>query len=171
MVASDARQPTKGVEKSSLYNGPEPFSYQIPIRFTQTDPSGFVFFPRYFDMIHAASEEWFHNCLGVNFPEMIMVDRIGQPTAHTECQFIKPCFLGEKLKISVILEKFGNSSLHLRFVGTVNGENRISARSVQVLIDMDSRRPIQISEFMRAHLEAYQENVVALDAIFPERRP
>ena len=53
--------------------------------------------------------------LGINFAEMIMVQQVGQPTAHTECQFIKPCVLGDRLDIAIILDshQFGSSSLHL----------------------------------------------------------
>ena len=45
------------------FQGPEPFSLRIPIRFTHTDPAGYVFFPRYFDMLQAVAEEWFENSL------------------------------------------------------------------------------------------------------------
>ena len=152
------------------YPGPEPFCYQIPIRFTHTDPAGYVFFPRYFDMIQAVSEEWFQNCLSIDFAEMIMVQQLGQPTAHTECQFIKPCVLGERLDIAIILDKFGTSSLHLRFIGTVNGEVRMRARSVQVLLDMKLGKTTPLSDEMRAHLHAYKNNVVPPDNIQPQRR-
>ena len=154
----------------ALFQGPEPFSHRIPIRFTHTDPAGYVFFPRYFDMLQAVSEEWFENCLGIDFAEMIMTQRVGQPTAHTECQFIKPCVLGEKLDMAIILDKFGSSSLHLRFIGTGDGEVRLRARSVQVMLSMKEGRPVAIGDEMRGHLQAYMDNVVPPDDIQPERR-
>lgn len=152
------------------YQGPEPFSLRIPIRFTHTDPAGYVFFPRYFDMLQAVCEDWFENCLGINFADMIMIQRIGQPTAHMECQFLRPCVLGEKLDLAIILDKFGTSSIHLRFIGTVEGEVRLRARSVQVLLSMKEGRPIAINEDMRSHLQSYLDNVVPPDNIQPERR-
>ena len=154
----------------TYYSIPEPFSHQILIRFTHTDPAGYVFFPRYFEMIQAVSEEWFENCLGINFAEMVMVQHVGQPTAHTECQFIKPCVLGDRLDIAIILDKFGSSSLHLRFIGTVAGEIRMRARSVQVLLDMKAGKPTAFDDNMRSHLQAYQDNVVPPDNIQPQRR-
>ncbi len=152
------------------YQSPEPFSLRIPIRFTHTDPAGYVFFPRYFDMLQAVCEDWFENCLGINFADMIMTQRIGQPTAHIECQFIKPCVLGEKLDLAIILDKFGTSSIQLRFIGTVKGEVRLRARSVQVLLSMDEGRPIAINDAMRSHLQSYMDNVVPPDSNLPERR-
>ena len=154
----------------TYYSSPKPFSHQILIRFTHTDPAGYVFFPRYFEMIQAVSEEWFENCLGINFAEMVMVQHVGQPTAHTECQFIKPCVLGDRLDIAIILDKFGSSSLHLRFIGTVAGEIRMRARSVQVLLDMKAGKPTAFDDNMRLHLQAYQDNVVPPDNIQPQRR-
>tara|TARA_B100000214_G_scaffold308259_1_gene239588 strand:+ start:525 stop:1100 length:576 start_codon:yes stop_codon:yes gene_type:complete len=154
----------------NLYPGPEPFTYQIPIRFTHTDPAGYVFFPRYFEMMQAVSEEWFENCLGVNFADMIMMQSVGEPTAHTECQFIKPCVLGDKLDIAIILDKFGTSSLHLRFIGTVKGDIRMRARAAKVLLDMKAGKPVPFGQDMRLHLQAYQDNVIPPDNIQPQRR-
>lgn len=151
------------------YQGPEPFSLRIPIRFTHTDPAGYVFFPRYFDMLQAVAEEWFENCLGIDFADMIMNQRVGQPTAHTECQFIKPCVLGDRLDLAIILEKFGTSSIHLRFIGSVDGEVRLRARSVQVLLSMKKGKPVPIDDDMRAAMQAYKDNVVPPDDILPQR--
>ena len=109
-----------------------PFSLRIPIRFSHCDPAGYVFFPRFFEMLQAVCEDWFTEQLGQNFSQMIIQQKIGQPTAYTECQFIKPCLLGENLDLAIILDRFGTSSLHLRFIGTVGGEIRLVARSVQV---------------------------------------
>ena len=33
-----------------------PFTAVLPVRFTHTDPAGYVFFPRYFDMLHEVLE-------------------------------------------------------------------------------------------------------------------
>lgn len=148
----------------------QPFALRFPIRFTHTDPAGYVFFPRYFDMFQAVSEDWFTYRLGVRFSDMIMVQQVGQPTAFVECQFIKPCVLGDMLDMAIILEKFGASSLDLRYVGTVEGEVRLCARSVQVLISFKGGKPVPFSDGLREKLSAYQRDVVAPDAPLPARR-
>ncbi|MBM2830229.1 MAG: acyl-CoA thioesterase [Gammaproteobacteria bacterium] len=147
-----------------------PFSLRIPIRFSHCDPAGYVFFPRFFEMIQAVCEDWFTQELGLNFSEMIIQHRLGQPTAYTECQFIKPCLLGENLDMAIILDKYGTSSLHLRFIGTVAGEIRLCARSVQVVISLENGRPVRIHGDLRKRLQEYMDNVeVAID-IEPQRR-
>ena len=147
-----------------------PFSLRIPIRFSHCDPAGYVFFPRFFEMLQAVCEDWFTEQLGQNFSEMIIQQKIGQPTAYTECQFIKPCLLGENLDLAIILDKFGTSSLHLRFIGTVDGEIRLVARSVQVVISLNNGRPVPIPDGLRETLQAYMDSVEVASAIEPHRR-
>ncbi|MDA0239491.1 MAG: thioesterase family protein [Proteobacteria bacterium] len=138
----------------------KPFSLGYPIRFTHTDPAGFVFFPRYFEMLQAVTEDWFTHRLGIKFADLIMIERVGQPTAHTECDFVKPCRLGETLDIALILEQVGNSSMKLHYIGTVEGEVRVRARSVQVMVDMDTGKPVPFSDTLRTQLEAYLTDVI-----------
>lgn len=147
-----------------------PFSLRIPIRFSHCDPAGYVFFPRFFEMLQAVCEDWFTDRLGENFSEMIIQHRIGQPTAYTECQFIKPVVLGENLDLAIILDKFGTSSLHLRFIGTVDGEVHLVARSVQVVISLKDGRPVPIPDELRQRLQAYMDGVEAITDIEPQRR-
>ena len=147
-----------------------PFSLRIPIRFSHCDPAGYVFFPRFFEMLQAVCEDWFTEQLGHNFSEMIIQHKIGQPTAYTECQFIKPCLLGENLDLAIILDKYGTSSLHLRFIGTVDGEIRLCARSVQVVISLKTGRPVPIPGELRKRLQAYMDSVEVVSDIVPQRR-
>ena len=129
--------------------------YIAPVRFTHTDPAGFVFFPRFFEMFQACVEDWFNVGLGVDYAEQILEHGIGLPTAHTECDFAKPCRLGEKLEISLSVEKVGNSSIAVTFTGRVAGEKRLFAKSVLVAISITDGRPIPISKELREKLLEY----------------
>ena len=135
----------------------KPFTVRLPIRFTHTDPAGIVFFPRFFEMIQAAVEDWFTFGLGVNFAQFV-ADGFGTPTAHTECDFLKPCFLGDFLEIAVTLERIGRTSLHVSFSGTVDGEERLRARSVLVLFSLSRRATVPIEGDLRARLERYRDH-------------
>jgi len=136
--------------------GPRPFSLRLPIRFTHTDPAGIVFFPRFFEMIQAAVEEWFTHGLGITFAKFVK-DGFGTPTAHTECDFLRPCFLGDFLDIAVTLERIGRTSFELSFEGTVDGEVRLRARSVLVLFSLIRRTTLPIEGDLRARLERYRD--------------
>jgi len=131
------------------------FTYQATIRFSHTDPSGTVYFPRFFEFIQAAAEDWFTIGLGINFARMIG-GGAGQPTVHTECDFSKPCYLGDKLEVTVYLEKIGSKSFALLFLGAVGGEARLQARSVQVMVNLETGKSFPIPDDMRAAMESYK---------------
>jgi len=133
-----------------------PFVHRSTVRFTHTDPAGYVFFPRYFEKLQATVEDWFNKALGVAYADFIMKERRGLPTARTECDFQKPCFLGEDLDIALYLEKIGNSSLHVRFEGSVSGDPRLVARSVLVVISTETGKPLRIDDDLRQRLAAYK---------------
>lgn len=133
-----------------------PFIHHSIVRFIHTDPAGYVFFPRYFEMLQAVVEDWFTHALGVRYADFVLQRRLGLPTAHTECEFLLPCRLGEELQIALILEKVGRTSITVRFEGSVGGERRLNARSVLVVIEMKDGRPAPIDDDLRQRLEAYR---------------
>lgn len=133
-----------------------PFTLGLPVRFTHTDPAGYVFFPRYFEMLQAVVEEWFTQALALKYSEFVLERQLGLPTAQTECVFKAPCRLGEPLQFTLYLEHIGNSSLRVRFVGRVDGEQRLEARSALVVTSIKDGRPLPIDDDLRARLEAYQ---------------
>lgn len=144
-----------------------PFTRTFPVRFSHTDPAGYVFFPRFFDLFQALVEDWFTDGLGLEYAEFIVGRRLGLPTAHTECDFLRPCRLGERLELAVVLERIGRSSIALRFLGTVAGEPRVQARSVLVVVGLDHGRPVPIDDDLRARLTRYREACDAPAALDP----
>lgn len=139
--------------------GKGPYTHSSRVRFTHTDPAGFVFFPRYFEKFQAAVEDWFNFELGVDYAGLLMEQGVGLPTAHTECNFIKPCRLGEILNLSVRLTKVGNTSITVEFIGSVAGEKRLHGQSVLVFINMQCGTPVAIPEELRTKLEVYQQHL------------
>lgn len=138
-----------------------PWSYRAPVRFTHTDPAGYVFFPRFFEMFQAAVEDWFNQHLGIDYAGLILRERIGFPTAHTECDFLRPCRLGERLELQLWLERVGGSSFCLRFDGRVGAQLRLRARSVLVTISMHDGRPRPLPPALRERLHTYHASCLA----------
>ena len=132
------------------------FVLRLPVRFTHTDPAGYVFFPRYFEMLQAVVEEWFTHALQQRYADLINRRRLGTPTASTQCTFLKPSRLGDEIAIAVKLENIGNSSFRLRFIGTVEDNIRLEAVSTLVMISLDDGAPRPIPADLRARMEAYQ---------------
>ena len=132
------------------------YTHNSRVRFTHTDPAGYVFFPRFFEKFQAAVEDWFNLELDVDYAGLILERGVGLPTAHTECSFMKPCLLGEMLGLAVRLERVGKTSITVEFIGSVEGEERLRARSVLVFISLDDGRPVPIPRDLREKFESYQ---------------
>ncbi|MCP4414913.1 MAG: acyl-CoA thioesterase [Gammaproteobacteria bacterium] len=129
--------------------------YIAPVRFTHTDPAGYVFFPRFFEMFQACVEDWFNNGLKIDYAKQILEFGVGLPTANIECTFAKPCKLGELIEISLSVEKIGNSSITINFQNHVNNDLRLKARSVLVAINTSDGRPIPLKDNLRQKLTEY----------------
>ncbi|CAN5321010.1 acyl-CoA thioesterase [soil metagenome] len=114
------------------------FVTRTPVRFAHIDAAGIVFYPRYFEMINAALEDFFAEVVGVDFNVLHLERGIGVPTVKLDSAFQAPGRLGEMLDIAVSVDRCGNSSATLRFEVTCNGAPRMTVRSVIVCMDLKS---------------------------------
>ena len=132
------------------------FAVRFPIRFSHCDPGGIVHFPRFFDMINAAVEDWFAAALGLRFDVMHMVRRFGFPIVHTQCEFLKPCRIGEELALELSVAKIGRASLDLALSGKIGGEERIRARNLRSMMSLETYRALPIPDELRAGMTPFQ---------------
>lgn len=126
------------------------FPTEYPIRFSHCDPGGIVHFPRFFDMINAAVEDWFAVALGLPFDTMHMARRYGFPIVHTQCEFLRPCRIGERLVLELSVARIGRASLDLSLCGRIGGEERIRARNVRAMMSLETYRAVPIAADLRA---------------------
>jgi len=137
-----------------------PYVHRTQGGFSQTDPAGYVFYPRFFEMFQAAVEDWFYEELEIDYADMFRGGR-GLPTAHSECDFIHPCRLGDLLELTIILEKIGKTSITLRFEGRVGETLCLKALLVLVFIDTGDGRPRPIAPNVLERLEIYAQKMPA----------
>lgn len=132
------------------------FTLPIKIRFAYCDPAGIVFYPRYFEIFNSIVEDWCEQGLGSSFKEMHMQFDYGLPTAHIECSFLKPSELGETLQAQLKVSKIGNTSLHveLSLLGP-DGDTRVKAKMVLVLVNLKTRKAISLTEELRRQMMLY----------------
>jgi len=131
------------------------FSVEVPIRFSNCDPAGIVYFPEFFDLINSLVEDWFTIGMATSYADLMMRAHIGTPTIDIQCEFIKPCRYGEHLKLELIVTKLGRTSFHLRETGTVDGELRWRTRHVLCFLSTESYRPVAISEELREKMARF----------------
>jgi 4-hydroxybenzoyl-CoA thioesterase len=123
------------------------------IRFSHCDPAGIVYYPRYFDLLHEAKEDWLREAVGVSLPELIAGRRHGLPIASLEADFVAPSRMGDELDVAVIVARVGGASLHLHYEVRCGGERRMVARTVLVHMGLDDGRPLPFDDDLRKRLE------------------
>lgn len=130
-----------------------PFSTNVTVRFAHVDAAAIVFYPRYFEMLNGAVEDWFA-AMGWDFRTMHVERHIGVPTVKLECEFTAPSELGESLTITIEPTSIGRSSCAVSYVITGNGQQRMRASAVLVCMDTRERKSIAWPEDLRAKLTA-----------------
>jgi len=131
-----------------------PYVHPCRVQFYHTDPAGYVFFARFFEMFQAGIEGWFDHSLERPYAQILHERREGLPTARTECDFLVPTKFGEVLDLAVVPERVGKTSITIRFEGRVGDELRLRARSVLVLIDLNNGRPVALDNDLKQRIAA-----------------
>jgi 4-hydroxybenzoyl-CoA thioesterase len=134
---------------------PKTFDTERLIRFSHCDPAGIVYFVNFFDMISAAVEDWFAGPVGLDFNEMHLQRNWGFPIVNTQCEFSRPCHLGDRLHIELTIARLGRSSIEFAIRGEVKGEEKFSARHKVAMISLDDYRSREIPADIRARMEPY----------------
>src|SRR5580692_10581080 len=92
------------------------FVFTTPVRFSDVDHAGIVYYPRFFHFFHLAFEELWRARLGARaYVELLDHTRIGFPCVHAECDFRSPLRFGDDAEIELELEKLGGKSLAFRY--------------------------------------------------------
>jgi 4-hydroxybenzoyl-CoA thioesterase len=129
------------------------FVHTTTVRFAHVDAAGIVFYPRFFEMLNAAVEDWFA-ALGRDFRALHMEDRIGTPTVRLETEFLAPAMLGDELEIALTSVKLGTSSFTYRFDFSVAGAPKLKGEGVLVCMDLSAQRSRPWPEAIAASLRA-----------------
>ncbi len=129
------------------------FTTRTQVRFAHVDAAGIVFYPRFFEMLNGAVEDWFATDLGCDFAKLHKVRGLGVPTVHLETDFVGACELGEWLDIALEVEKLGESSVTLGFAFTVAGERRLGGKAVLVCMHLVETRALPWPDDLRAAMQ------------------
>jgi len=126
------------------------------VHFGHCDPAGFIFYPRYFDIVHEAEEDWFRHALDWPFSRSVRELKLAFPVVSLATEYHAPSRLGDLLDIDVRVAQLGGSSMHLAFDVSCEGEARASVRLVVVQMDMTTERPVRIDGELRARIERFR---------------
>src|SRR5690606_5360794 len=108
------------------------FTTRSKVRFAHVDAAGIVFYPRYFEMLNGAVEDWFAEGLGVDFAELHLTRGLGVPTVSLDSRFAAPSRLGDELDITIEVKSVGRSSCAVAYTVACGDEVRMTAQGVLV---------------------------------------
>jgi 4-hydroxybenzoyl-CoA thioesterase len=130
------------------------FTCEIPVRFGDVDHARIVYYPRFFHFCHVAMEEAFAKVVGLPYHELIGRERLGFPAVHVETDFEATVGFGEVLRMAVVVESVGRTSVRWRFEGTRSSDAVLAFRATitTVCVDMDRFSPVPVPERYREAL-------------------
>ena len=116
-------------------DGPR-FTTRRKVRFGDVDAAGMAFYPRYFEMLNEAVEDWFES-MGWDFARMHLEQRAGVPMRRVEADFTAASRLGDLLDVELTPLRLGRTSLEVDAAFSCAGQPRWTAKAVLVFIDLD----------------------------------
>jgi 4-hydroxybenzoyl-CoA thioesterase len=131
------------------------FSVEYPILFSHCDPAGIVYFPRFFDLLHRAMEDWFTFGLEERFADFIMKKRLGIPTVGTKVDFVGPARFGDLLRIELRVARLGSSSIELLIDSFVEDRPCFKARHTICVFSSETYKAVPIPDEVRQRMEPY----------------
>jgi len=126
------------------------------VRFADVDNAGIFYYPRFFHAFHVAFEMWWEKGVGRPYHLITQTDKVGFPAVHIECDFRKPVTFGDPVDIAVGVKRIGKRSVVFRyeFRNRETGEVHCGADITKAIVDMNTFRPMDPPDEIRAHLES-----------------
>lgn len=130
-----------------------PFITTIEVRFGDCDPAGIVYYPVLFHYCHVAFESSWQGALGIRYPDLISVERVGFPTVHVETDFRSPARYGDAVDFEVSVSRLGTTSVVYLFEATVEGRSVLHSAHTKVCLNLDTFEKMPIPATLRGALE------------------
>ena len=131
------------------------FERERLVRFSDCDPAGIVFYPQYFVMFNGLVEDWFNDGLQIGYERLVARRRVGLPTVRLEADFRSVSRFGDRVRLTLAVEKLGGRSLTLQLqcLGA-GGDLRMQMRQVLVTTSLDSHQAIDVPSDLHEALQA-----------------
>jgi Predicted thioesterase len=131
------------------------YKYVHDVMLRDCEPSGIVFLPRYFDMVHNVIENWLDEALDWPMSQLQGSDGLSLPFVDIRAEFPAPSRLGDRLTWRLTVRDIGRSSMWLEVVGTTGAETRASINGTLVLTEALALRTRRWPEAMTERLKDY----------------
>jgi 4-hydroxybenzoyl-CoA thioesterase len=147
------------------------FQREMLVRFGHCDAAGWVFYPRYFEMISDFVEDWFEDGLMASAPGLFHHKKLLTPSVHFTVDFAKPTHYGERLTFNLWTVRVGRTSCELRIEASHQGELRMRVRQVLVFISASTARATAVPPELVARMQRFApDSAPAAPAAAPRTR-
>jgi len=129
----------------------------VTIRFGDTDPYGVVYFASYFRYCHHGIEE-FLRTLGLRPHELFrnVEEGYGLPVAGASCDFFRPVWYGDTLRLAVFIIQAKSRALTFGFHFYHTGTEELVAKGRATVVAIDKTwQSRALPEKLRTALEPY----------------
>ncbi len=131
------------------------FQREMLVRFGHCDAAGWVFYPRYFEMVSDFVEDWFEDGLLASAPGLFHHKKILTPSVHFTVDYLKPTRYGDRLTFNLWTVHIGRASCELRIEASHQGEMRMRLKQVLVFISADSGRALPIPPELQSRMQRF----------------
>jgi len=127
------------------------------VRFSDCDPAGIAYMPRYLDMLNGVIEDFFPSALGLDYHAFIR-GGTGLGYAGLHCDFFRPTRMGAQLVVTALVARLGGASATFVLHVHEGDDEIVRAGMVMVSTSMATGRPIPLPAPIRSALETYLEH-------------
>ncbi|MFH0754021.1 MAG: thioesterase family protein [Candidatus Omnitrophota bacterium] len=128
------------------------FIHHARIYLHHTDAAGRLFFANQFYLTHEAKEHFLEH-LGFDIDAMFSDPRVTFPLVHAEADYKALLKTGDKIDISVEVEKLGETSVVVVFTLLKDGAVVGTARTVNVAVDKKTQLKVPLPLEWRSRFE------------------
>ena len=138
------------------------FRQQVKVRFSDTDPAGVMYFPRFLDTFHGVFEDWFDDDLKMPYRWMLEDTRVGFPTVSVNVDYRAPFRFGETMEVELVVSAISEKSFACTYNARLVGSDRVMVRATMVVatVDLDAFKGVPIPPKLRQALEQRLESPV-----------
>ncbi|WP_071187737.1 thioesterase family protein [Trichormus sp. NMC-1] len=133
------------------------FNYHRVVRFQDTDAAGVVYFANVLGICHEAYEESLI-ALGINLKTFFTNPSVAFPIVHTNVDFFRPMYCGDKLVIKLLSQQIGVDKFEITYEITVDEVIVAKAMTRHVCIDVSSRIKQELPDYISNWLETNRKD-------------
>jgi 4-hydroxybenzoyl-CoA thioesterase len=131
------------------------FQREILVRFGHCDAAGWVFYPRYFEMVSDFVEDWFEDGLEASAPGLFHHKQLLTPSVHFTVDFEKPTRYGDRLTFNLWTVNIGRTSCEVRIEASLGGQLRMRVKQVLVFISSKTGRATAIPPELISRMQRF----------------